>query len=231
MVNFKRIYRTRAADYDRMIGREDYQGNILQALQAIVSLSQKSIIDIGSGTGRLARLTAPIASQITALDISPHMLTLAKHSLSNMANCHFAVGDNRRLPLQSVSADIVLAGWSLGHLVGWYPDSWRGEIGRTLSEMHRLLHPNGTIIIFETLGTGRTTPQPPHAGLATYYAWLEQAQGFNHQSIRTDYQFASVPEADRLTRFFFGDELANRIVQEKLTILPECTGVWWRTAA
>jgi hypothetical protein len=34
-------------------------------------------------------------------------------------------------------------------------------------------------------------------------------------------------EAEELSRFFFGDELGNKVVQNNWTILPECTGVWW----
>jgi hypothetical protein len=30
-------------------------------------------------------------------------------------------------------------------------------------------------------------------------------------------------------RFFFGDTLADRVVRERLVILPECTGVWVAT--
>ena len=52
--------------------------------------------------------------------------------------------------------------------------------------------------------------------------------GFNATWIRTDYEFASVPEAEELTRFFFGDALADRIEREQLLILPECTGLWWK---
>jgi hypothetical protein len=63
--------------------------------------------------------------------------------------------------------------------------------------------------------------------LADYYGRLERQHGFQRQWIRTDYQFHSVSEAERLTRFFFGDQLADRIVSEKLTRLPECTGIWY----
>jgi hypothetical protein len=47
---------------------------------------------------------------------------------------------------------------------------------------------------------------------------------------RTDYRFMTVAEADMLTRFFFGDELADRIVRENRMILPECTGFWWKSS-
>ena len=37
----------------------------------------------------------------------------------------------------------------------------------------------------------------------------------------------SLDEAEELTRFFFGDELAARVVEKEWLILPECTGIWW----
>jgi len=59
----------------------------------------------------------------------------------------------------------------------------------------------------------------------------EDHQGnlFSRVRIRTDYRFASLPEAEDLTRFFFGDGLADRVADEALVVLPECTGIWWVT--
>jgi hypothetical protein len=37
-----------------------------------------------------------------------------------------------------------------------------------------------------------------------------------------------VEEAVELAGFFFGEEMADRVREERLVILPECTGVWWR---
>jgi hypothetical protein len=54
--------------------------------------------------------------------------------------------------------------------------------------------------------------------------------GFKSTWIRTDYRFASLDEAEALTRFFFGDELAARVVANEWVILPECTGIWWLNA-
>jgi hypothetical protein len=120
-----------------------------------------------------------------------------------------------------------IQGWSFGHFCGWYPDTWRDEIGKALGEMKRVLRPGGTTIILETLGTGRETPQAPTEGLSAYYAWLENEQGFSATWIRTDYQFESMDEAHALTSFFFGDELATQVLQKNWIILPECTGIWW----
>jgi ubiquinone/menaquinone biosynthesis C-methylase UbiE len=128
----------------------------------------------------------------------------------------------------SESADFAIEGWSFAHATGWYPERWQAEISKAIEEMFRVLKPGGTAVIIETMGTGSEAPAPPNERLAAYYYWLENDLGFLYTWIRTDYKFDSVTQADELTRFFFGDELADRIVREGLIILPECTGIWWK---
>lgn len=220
--NFKQIYATQAAAYDAMVSREDYQGNLWTALRHIRDFSGLRVVDVGAGTGRITRLLAPHIEQITAVDLSPHMLKQA-----NLQET--AVADACYLPFQSSIADGAIAGWALGHSVGWYPDTWQTVIGQAIASMQRILRPTGSLILIETMGTGTETAVAPHAGLAAYYAWLETDLGFAHTTIPTDYQFTSVAEAIELTQFFFGDALAEKIQQQQLTILPEFTGIWWRT--
>jgi hypothetical protein len=38
-----------------------------------------------------------------------------------------------------------------------------------------------------------------------------------------------VEEAADLAGFFFGEEMAAQVLKNQSAILPECTGVWWRT--
>ncbi len=235
MTDFKMIYAAQAARYEQLVAREDWRGNLLPALAGIRPLSNLDVIELGAGTGRVTRLIAPFVRQIVALDNSLHMLGLAPKQLDPSGlgkpegSAHLIAADNRHLPIQSATADLALAGWSLGHFVGWHPDDWKRQIGQALAEMKRVLRPGGTIILIETLGTGHETPAPPHEGLAAYYRWLEAEQGFAAAWIRTDYRFASVDEAVSLTQFFFGDELAGHVGRNHLTILPECTGIWWAT--
>jgi hypothetical protein len=92
-----------------------------------------------------------------------------------------------------------------------------------------VLRPAGTIIIIETLGTGSTEPSPPHERLAAYYQMLEQEYSFASTAIRTDYKFDSVQQASEVLGFFFGDEFAAWVTDQQSPIVPECTGIWWRT--
>lgn len=227
--HFQNIYAQHADQYEALVLREDYQGNILKALENIKPLAGLDVVEMGAGTGRLTLMLAPLVKSIHAFDGSQHMLdvTVDKLKKSGLSNWSADVADNRALPVESASADLSIQGWSFGHFCGWYPDTWRDEIGKAVGEMKRVLRPGGTAIILETLGTGRETPQAPTEGLAAYYAWLEKEQGFSATWIRTDYQFESLDEARSLTSFFFGDDLATQVVQNNWIILPECTGIWW----
>jgi len=223
--DYETLYREHADVYDAMVAREDYEGRLLPALDRIRPLAGLDVIELGAGTGRLTRLLAPVVKSIAAFDREPSMLRVAAKTLTTR-NGQVAAGDNRRLPITDHCADLTLAGWSLGHAQHWYPDTWRSEVDGVVDEMRRVLRPGGTLIIIETLGTGSETPAAPHAGLAAYYAYLESKHGFARTWIRTDYRFESLAEEERLIRFFFGDEMADRLVREYPLILPECTGIW-----
>jgi ubiquinone/menaquinone biosynthesis C-methylase UbiE len=230
MPTFEEIYAVHADDYDRLVAREDYQNNILAALREICPLEGAEVVEFGAGTGRLTRLLAPLAKRIRAFDASAHMLGVAEETLRQMGGSNWSLGvaENKNIPVESGAADLSIEGWSFGHATGWYPDTWHEEIGAALGEMRRVLRPGGTAVLLETMTTGSETPRPPSDGLAAFYSWLEKEQGFASKTIRTDYKFESLEEADRLTRFFFGDELADRVLCENKVILPECTGIWWR---
>jgi ubiquinone/menaquinone biosynthesis C-methylase UbiE len=230
--HFQEIYAKHADKYEALVQREDYQGNILKALREIHPLTGIDVVEFGAGTGRLTLMLAPLVKGLYVFDGSQHMLdvTIDKLNQIDLANWQAEVADNRKIPVEDASADLSIQGWSFGHFCGWYPDTWRDEIGRAVAEMKRVLRPGGTAIILETLGTGREKPQPPTEGLAAYYAWLESEQGFTGTWIRTDYQFESLDEAKSLTTFFFGDDLASEVVKHNRVILPECTGVWWFNA-
>jgi ubiquinone/menaquinone biosynthesis C-methylase UbiE len=222
------IYAGQADQYDLLVAREDYQGNILKALLAIRPLDGIDVVELGAGTGRLTTMLAPLARSIQAFDASQHMLDLAiaKLERSGLRNWRAQVADHRQLPIPHAIADLAISGWSICYTVVWHTESWRAELGKALAEMRRALRPGGTAIIIETLGTGYETPHPPEE-LAEYFAYLER-DGFQSTSIRTDYRFESLEEAESLTRFFFGDTLADRVASEQMTVLPECTGVWWK---
>ncbi|MEW9701298.1 class I SAM-dependent methyltransferase [Paenibacillus sp. SI8] len=219
------IYKNEAAKYELLISR---QPNLIKIIEEIRAVKGLDIIDLGAGTGRLTTLLAQEAKSIIALDASETMLQITENKLKKLGYSNFLtkVADNRKLPLEDRSADVVVAGWTIAYLANTDVQDWKQNITQIISELQRVLRPDGTIIIFETMGTGTEVPDPPHV-LKEYYRILVEEYGFNHKWLRTDYHFESINEAEELTRFFFGDALANKVRDEDLVCLPECAGVWW----
>jgi ubiquinone/menaquinone biosynthesis C-methylase UbiE len=225
--HFETIYASRAAEYHQMIAAEDIDGRLLPAIERVISPRGKRILDLGTGTGRLPLLLGGQAAQVVGLDLHRDMLRQnARQRRRQGGRWALIQGDMRRLPFRSGWADLVTAGWAIGHMRGWFAADWRAQITQVLEEMHRVVAPAAALIIFETLSTGSLTPAPPTAELGEYYDWLERDWGFSRETIATDYHFASVDEAVARTEFFFGPELAARIRENGWARLPEWTGVW-----
>ena len=226
----RKIYQSEGDRYQALIAPEDYQENSPRAIDEIINVDGLDVLDLGAGTGRLTLLLAPRVKSIHAFDLSAEMLRVCRERLlaSGLSNWQVEVADHRRLPVQDHSADLVVSGWSVAYLAVWNPETWQAELDKWMDEMKRVLKTNGKIILFESLTTGSETPIPLEH-LKNYYAWLDEA-GFENKWIRTDYKFESVEEAAESLSFFFGEEMSNHIREKGSAIVPECTGVWWKTA-
>src|SRR5215217_9213061 len=188
----RKIYQSEGDRYEALVSREDYQGNISKAIDEIIHVNELDILDLGAGTGRLTLLLSPRAKSIHAFDMSAEMLRVCRERLvaSGLSNWQVDVADHRHLPVMHHSADLVVSGWSVAYLAVWNPETWQDELETWMSEMKRVLRPNGQIILFESFGTGNETPITLEH-LKNYYPWLDKA-GFEYKWIRTDYQFESV---------------------------------------
>lgn len=228
--DYKAVYREQPELYDELVRAEDTDGNLRRTLLEVCEVAGATIVEAGAGTGRLTRLMLQAgATRIVATEIEPAMLAIAKQSLTKYASqLECLVADARSLPVADGLADIAMAGWVFGHFRSWMPENWRNEIGTAVSQLERVTRAGGTAIIIETLGTGTEAPAPTE-GLLEYYLWLEEERGFTRTTIRTDYLFASVAEAERVTGAFFGQEFAAKVDEQQWQRVPECTGVWTKT--
>ncbi len=228
--HFLEIYRNRANYYDRLVAREDQRGNLFRALNDIRLLDGLRVVEFGAGTARLTRLLSSQACSVHSFDIEPSMLKVAATNMreTGMTNWSLAIGDNRRMPVVESCADLVIEGWSFAHVREWQPNRWQEDIDKMLAEMQRIVKPGGTVVLVETMGTGFRNPQAPTSELAQLYAYWQAAHDLSYRWIRTDFQFASLQEAEELMRDFFGDELTNAVLARGKTIVPECTGIWWK---
>lgn len=230
------------ARYDAALCRcQDHEGNLLRALEQHVLALEGGhvVVDIGTGTGKLARLLAPHVRRVDAFDRSEEMVAAARTATSAQ-NVRFAAADVRQVPLPDGCADLVVAGWAVSYLKAehevWHADGsssgpWREEVDAALAEMERLLVPGGVAIILETLGTACATPTRSGSHL---YAHFRQ-RGFREAVVRTDYRFESRAKALDTLLFFFGKGVAARatalladVPPDAPCSVPECTLLCWR---
>lgn len=224
----RKIYQSEGDRYEALIAREDHQGNIPRLIDEIINVDGLDVLDLGAGTGRLTLLLAPRVRSVRAFDASAEMLRVCRERLlaSGLSNWQVDVADHRQLPVSDSSADLVVSGWSVSYLAVWNQENGQAELDKWLNEMKRVLRNDRTIILLESLGTGNEEPIRL-AQVESTYRWLD-VNGFENKWSRTDYKFESVEEAVELSRFFFGQELGDKVERNHWVILPECTGVWWR---
>ena len=132
--------------YDTLCNRQDHAGNTLAEVRNVVAgntLASLHVVDIGTGTGKLARLLAPHVQSVSAFDRSDEMITAARAATS-ARNVTFAVADVRSVPLPDGCAGLVVAGWAISYLKAehevWHRDGsssgpWREEVDAALAEM------------------------------------------------------------------------------------------------
>ena len=114
------------------------------------------LLDVGTGTGRIAELLAGQADQVVALDKSPEMLRLARARLQNLPSDSWELvqGDFNALPFEPGSFDTVVL-----HQVLHYAH----EPAYVLQEAARVCRPGGRIAIVDLAAHEREEMRNRHA--------------------------------------------------------------------
>ncbi len=231
MADYQRIYDHHADAYEALVSREDHEANLLSALRELVPAEPFDLVETGAGTGRVTMLLAPLARSVRAFDRSAHMLSVARGKASARGFSHvgFDVASHDALPVEDASADLAVEGWAFGHAVGWNPSGWVAEVEANVRELARAARPGAKVVLIETMGTGVEAPFEGGHALEPFHRHLIGEMGFSHRCVRTDYAFESVDEAVDRAGFFFGERMAGRVRARAWRVLPEFTGIYWRT--
>ena len=100
-----------ADEWDTLRGLHSPDGTVEAALQsALGSGMLGALLDVGTGTGRMAELFAPRAAHVTGIDKSPEMLRLARARLQQLTadRIDLVQGDFAALPFADAMFDTVL---------------------------------------------------------------------------------------------------------------------------
>lgn len=225
-MDYHELYETHAELYHDLVSAEDYQENLKTTLENLIGSKQNTVLEMGVGTGRVTKLLAPWCEQLLAYDLHQSMLDKIDVKALEPCKVELQVADHLNLPSFKSRFDVVVAGWTLCHIIDDFPKLWRSKIDDIVVKISQSKSPNCKLMIIETLGTGFSTEHAP-LHLVDYYLYLEE-KGFKKQVIRTDYKFDTIKQANSLIPFFFGKEMLSKLEGSGPYILPECTGVWFK---
>jgi len=140
MRKHKNFWDKNAGRYDRFMRKDGAAYDEMYALiQPIVR--HKTVLELATGTGLIAKHIVNAAAHIEATDASPEMIAEAKRD-NQSAKLHFSVQDMFRLPYVEESFDVVIVSNAL-HIVP-QPEKALIEIQRVLKEDGVLIAPTFT---------------------------------------------------------------------------------------
>ena len=136
----KNFWDRNAGRYDRFMRKDGAAYDEMYALiQPIVR--HKTVLELASGTGLIAKHIENAAAHIEATDASAEMILEAKRD-NQSAKLHFSVQDMFRLPYADKSFDVVIVSNAL-HIVP-QPEKALDEIRRVLKDGGVLIAPTFT---------------------------------------------------------------------------------------
>jgi ubiquinone/menaquinone biosynthesis C-methylase UbiE len=136
-------FRAHAAEWDRIRKLHVADEAVEDAIRAALSDKPfRSLLDLGTGTGRMLEMFGPDIERGLGLDLSLDMLLLARDRLerAGLRNCSVRQGDIYDLPLANGSFDVVIV-----HQVLHFLD----DGARAIREAARVLRPGGRLLVVD----------------------------------------------------------------------------------
>lgn len=138
----ERYFADHAAEWDAIRSRHVAESEVEASMLAMMrGRAIGHLLDVGTGTGRMAEIFAPSALRITALDRSPEMLRIARAKLSGQGiPIDLVQGDFLDLPLAAASIDSIVIHQAL---------HFAHEPERVIDEAARVLRGGGCLMIVD----------------------------------------------------------------------------------
>ncbi|MDT0559361.1 bifunctional demethylmenaquinone methyltransferase/2-methoxy-6-polyprenyl-1,4-benzoquinol methylase UbiE [Ichthyenterobacterium sp. W332] len=168
-----------------------------KVVQIVAKSNPETILDIATGTGDLAiNLTETAANRIVGLDISDGMLEVGRQKIKKKSLdgiIEMVIGDSESLPFKDNSFDAITVAFGVRNFE---------NLNKGLSEILRVLKPNGIFVILETSVPTKT---PFKQGYKLYSKFILPNIGRLFSKDKIAYKYLS----DSASKFPFGEELNN----------------------
>lgn len=196
---WRRIYAEDPEVFAAFARAEDPEGRIAAALEAHAGIAGRDVLEVGAGTGRLARRLAHRAARWIALEPAAGLLArMAPGPLHLRAR-------GQALPLRSASVDVAVAAWVLGYLGA-------ATQHQIMVELDRVLRPGGGTWAVENAGSGEFQAFRGVQGLEPGARRLVADFGFRPVvEVPTTIRFETEAEATRVLGALCGEAVRHAL--------------------
>lgn len=208
-----------AASWDEIRSLHAPDGAVEEALRKLVGKRPfQAMLDLGTGTGRLLELFAPLYRRGVGIDMSREMLTVARANLdkAGIANAQVRHGDIYAPPVERDAYDLVTM-----HQVLHYLD----DPQQAIREAARLLRPAGRLVIVDFAPHGLEFLRDEHAHQRLGFSdrqiaeWFAEA-GLDLEEVR-DFEPHGGTGAKLTVKLWLGRDRRLLIADPAATTQPE----------
>lgn len=152
MTQLSAYYRDRAAEYDAIYAKPERQDDLARVRGLLTGIARGRILEIAAGTGYWTQALAVSAAAVTATDISPEPLEVARRRQYGPAPVTFQLADAYALREVPGQFDMAFAGFFWSHVL-------RADLPRFLGGLHSRLGPGATVTVLDNRYVpGSSTP-------------------------------------------------------------------------
>ena len=187
-----------------------------KVVDIVAKTNPENILDIATGTGDLAiSLTKTNAKEIVGLDISDGMLEVGRQKITHKKlndKIKMVLGDSESLPFEDNTFDAITVAFGVRNFE---------TLETGLSEIHRVLKPNGVFVILETSVPTKT---PYKQGYKFYTKYILPTIGKVFSKDQSAYSYL----CESASVFPYGEALNNilrKIGFNSVNDLPQTFGV------
>jgi SAM-dependent methyltransferase len=159
MTQLSAYYRDRAAEYDAVYAKPERQEDLAAVRGLVTRLASGRVLEIAAGTGYWTQVLSASATTITAADITPETLDVARTRQYGPAHVTFQVGDAYALEAVPGRFDMAFIGFFWSHIL-------RADLPRFLDGLHARLGPGAAVTVLDncyvpgsSTPISRTTPE------------------------------------------------------------------------